>query len=435
LISIRGLESLKAVQTVVVSANAVSIIRESTDMVVYIDGDTTVGNANRVETFTVVGAKEGDTITLGGIDGAVSPVLTVAAFNYLEYEITLTGYATTVTVKLAPGGLWQQITPNKMDATSLRNQGVAIPAQPGVYEYTPIAGVQITHAGATGVSAPGDNYEHDIIQVGAGVVLGADIEFRVDTTDAINGDKGTISGGGVPITVGASNVNFADPTGVKTTLTAQLALSGLWNVAWVVTDALNQEVAFSLVPDFGTANTGYLTTAMLADQSVTDAKIANATITGSTKLVNGTVTEEKLSALVQAKLNAQGRNRVALSVPTAEVLTLNSVPILVAAAPGVGYAILVESVIARINYAGVIYATNVNMQLIFTGAGEAVAESSSFLIRTANGIVNIPLVYTVGAAASQLLENTALYLTVETGDPTAGTSDIFVTVTYSVVAV
>lgn len=429
----RTLGAAPSVQDVVVTANTVSFVRDSSIMLVRIDGDTTMGNANRVDTFTVAGAVEGDRVTLSGIDGAVSPVLTTGAFSYLEYEITLVGDASTVTFILSPTGDWNQITPFKADAASIRNMGIPVPAQPGVYQYTPIGGTQVIHPGATGVSAPGDNYETDVVQVGAGVVLGSDIEFRVDTTNAINGDTGSIYGANVPITLAGNNVHFADPTGIKTTLTEELALSGKWAVQWLVTDQSNQEVAFSLVPDFGSANTQFLVTAMYADASVTDAKLATG-INGS-KITAGSVPETGLSALVQAKLNAQGRNRVSLSVPTAEVLTLNSVPVLVASAPGVGYAILVESVIARINYAGVIYATNLNLQVIFSGAGEAVAESSSFLVRTANGIVNIPLVYTVGAAVSQILENTDLYLTVEAGDPTAGTSDIFVTVTYSIVAV
>lgn len=321
LISIRGLESLKAVQTVVVSANAVSIIRDSTDMVVYIDGDTTVGAANRVETFTVVGAKEGDTITLSGIDGAVSPVLTVAAFDYLEYEVTLTGYATAVTLKLAPGGLWQQITPNKMDAASLRNQGVAIPAQPGVYQLTPAAGTFVITPGGTGVSAPANIYEHDSVLVGAPVVLGADMLIDVTASlagGAKKGDTGTIGGNGIAVTVGGNALNFGSNGATVATLTPELALSGLWNAQWTYMGEISgvDTVTWDISPVYSLLNVGFVTTDKIANLGVTDAKIANATITGSTKLVDGTVTEPKLSALVQAKLNRLAPR----SVDTAMVL-------------------------------------------------------------------------------------------------------------------
>lgn len=436
ILSFHGLEAPAREVQASVTTNTVAFVREAAVTKVYVDGVTTVGNANRVTSFAVQGAVVGDEVIISGIDGSVAPVLTTGAFAYLEREITLTGYRSQVRVRFAEDGTWYQIVPNTMDAAALRNQGAPIPLQPGTFQFTPVGGTQVITLGQTGVSGGGTIYENNVANTGGAVVLASDLEYRVDSTTGVKGETGTVYGNGVAITPAGNDVHFADLNGVQVTLTEELATSGRWAVSWTVVDVGGAaSVAFTLTPDFGAANTQFLTTAMIEDLAITNAKIADDTIDGDAKLVDDSVTEVKLDVLVRAKLNVQGRNRVRLSIPTAQVLTLNSVPIQIAAAPGAGSAILVEQVTAKINWNSVIYATNVNLQVKFTGAGEAVAESASFLIRTANGVVNIPLMYTVAAGVSQILENTALFLTVETGDPTAGNSDIFVYVDYSILSV
>jgi hypothetical protein len=317
----RTLGAAPSVQDVVVTANTVSFVRDSSIMLVRIDGDTTMGNANRVNTFSVDGAVEGDRVTLSGIDGAVSPVLTTGAFSYLEYEITLVGYQTTVTFQLAPGGLWMQVVPNKMNSASLRNQGVPVALQPGVYQLTPAAGTFVITPGGTGVSAPANIYEHDSVLVGAPVVLGADMFINVTASvagGAKAGDTGMVSGNGISIDVDGNALNFGSNGGVVATLTPELALSGLWNAQWTYVGDISgvDTVTWDVVPVFSLANQQFVTTDMLEDLGVTGAKIADATITGSTKLVDATVTEPKLSAAVQAKLNRLAPR----SVDTAMVL-------------------------------------------------------------------------------------------------------------------
>jgi hypothetical protein len=122
---------------------------------------------------------------------------------------------------------------------------------------------------------------------------------------------------------------------------------------------------------------------------------------------------------------------VTIPIATAEVLTLNSVPVLAIPALGAGNTAWVSRILAKVNFASTIYATNVNLQLKFSGAGEAIAESNTFLIRTANGIVEIPMLTTVAAGSTQYLANTDLYISVETGDPTAGDSDIVLYIEYT----
>lgn len=302
-VSPRGLESVPSVQDVVVASNTVSFVRDASIMLVRIDGDTTAGNANRVDTFTVTGAEAGDRVTLSGIDGAVSPILTTGAFNYLEYEIALVGYATTVTFMYSPTGVWNQITPNKTDTDSLREQGIPVPAQPGVYKLTPSGGTQTIYPGAKGTSGAGSIYEPDVVLVGAGVTLAASLEFVIDITDALESDSGTIMGNGTPITLSGNSVSFVFNGVTKTTLPEEVALSGRWAVSWIVTGlAVSQDVSFTVTPDFGATNTEIINTDMIKDGAVTNAKIASG-IDGA-KLSAGTVSEAALSAAVALKLNA-----------------------------------------------------------------------------------------------------------------------------------
>jgi hypothetical protein len=431
----RGVESPRIGISASLVGNAVAFEREGNDMTVTLSGTAALND------ILSIGVLNLDRITLQG-DGATTQTLTASATIDLKGGSTYSISDETDKIVLVydtAGTKWvEESRATLVDPALLRANGVAIPLETGVYEYTPAGSTQTIFPGVAGASGAGSIYEHDVTLIGGPVVLGASLNFVVDGTNGIVGDRGTISGNDVQITVGANAVNFSDATGVKTTLPADLAASGKWQVTWVYVIANSPplpEVVFTVIPDFGTANTQFITTAMIKDANVTNAKILDATIVGSDKLVDASVTEAKLDALVVAKLNVQGRNRVTLSIPTAEVLTLFSVPVLAVPAPGIGFAVLVEQVTAQIAYAGVIYATNVNLQVKFTGAGEAVAESSSFLVKTANAIVNIPLMYTVGAAVNQILENTDLYVNVETGDPTAGTSDIWIYIDYSIISV
>lgn len=433
-ITVKGLQEPPETITTVVSANEVTFQRMSSRTILYVDGGAPFP-ANVVNTFSPVGAEVGDTVTIYGINGGTPVILDTTAFNYLELQTTLSSYSDSVTLSLTPAG-WNQIVPNKMDAAALRNQGVPISLQPGVFTFQPAGGTATIRPGAIGSSGPfpGDVFEPNIALSGVPAVLAASLNFFVDVTNAIPGDSGVILGDSIAVTVGANAINFSDLGGIKSTIPAQLALTGKWSVQWTVVSVVAglENVQFTITPDFGTSNTQFLETAMYQDLSVTNDKLADGVIVGSTKLADGSVTEVKLDDIVQYKLNAQGRYIQRVAIPTGEILALNTTPILAVQAPGVGKAIVVESVTAQITYIAPVYATNVNLQLIFDTATAPIMESSTILVKTTNAIVNLPLSATVAAGETQILENTALYFTVETGDPTAGASNFVFYVEYMI---
>ena len=121
-----------------------------------------------------------------------------------------------------------------------------------------------------------------------------------------------------------------------------------------------------------------------------------------------------------------------LTIATADVLTLNTTPIEIVAAPGAGYAIEVISASMKMVYVSATYATNTSLELITAGATNS--QASTVIKNSASTIRRFADATTLASAtATQLVENAALNVTVASGDPTAGDSDIIVYVTYRII--
>ncbi len=429
-----GLDSPAPVVRVPIIAGTIAFTRVANDTRVIIDG--TAGGP--LTSIIVTNAMDGDKLTLVAETG--TPDFTVQSVTglSLERDVTLgTGVSLDLWFSVDAGGEFIQSTASKFDSATMRANGIALPRQTGVYQLAPAAGTFTIKPGQTGVSGAGDVFEHNIGLIAPGLSpLPAALNFTFDVADAIPGDTGVVSGNGISIGLFGQPVNFTDSLGnILASLTDEMALSGLWTATWTYVGMVAGVATFnwSLIPDFSPANTEFIDPNWLIDDSIPDAKLATG-IDGS-KLSNDSVPEVALSPLVQAKINAQGRTTVTTTILSAAVLALNTTPVLAVAAPGAGYMIKVESVQAKITYTAPVYATNTTLQLIFSGASVSVAESATFLVKTTNAIINVPFNTTVGAGQTQLLENTALYWKVATGDPTAGASDITLYVTYSIMAV
>jgi hypothetical protein len=121
-----------------------------------------------------------------------------------------------------------------------------------------------------------------------------------------------------------------------------------------------------------------------------------------------------------------------LTIPSADVLQLNSTPLTIVAAQGAGTAIEVLSASLQITFNSVAYATNTNLQLYANGSSE---------IQTSNSINQIADAFSkfepeIGATGSiQFVENADLLVNVGGGNPTAGDSDITVYVLYRIINV
>jgi hypothetical protein len=121
-----------------------------------------------------------------------------------------------------------------------------------------------------------------------------------------------------------------------------------------------------------------------------------------------------------------------LTIATADVLHLNTTPIEIVAAPGAGYAIEVISASMKMVYNSATYSTNTSLELLTAGATDS--QASTTIKNSASTIRRFSDAITLGSAtATQLVDNAALNVTVASGDPTAGDSDITVYVNYRII--
>jgi len=120
-----------------------------------------------------------------------------------------------------------------------------------------------------------------------------------------------------------------------------------------------------------------------------------------------------------------------LTISTADVLHLNTTPITIIGAVS-GYAIEVISASMKMVYNSATYATNTSLELLTAGATNS--QASTVIKNSASTIRRFADATTLASAtATQLVENAALNVTVASGDPTAGDSDITVYVTYRII--
>jgi hypothetical protein len=122
-----------------------------------------------------------------------------------------------------------------------------------------------------------------------------------------------------------------------------------------------------------------------------------------------------------------------LTIASADVLQLNTTPLTIVAAQGVGTAIEVISASVKVDFNTTAYATNVSLALGSVGANNPQLVSSTALNATVNSIRRLAVDSTFGGADTQIIENAAIVVAVEIADPTAGDSDIAVYITYRII--
>ena len=122
-----------------------------------------------------------------------------------------------------------------------------------------------------------------------------------------------------------------------------------------------------------------------------------------------------------------------LFIPSASVLTLNSVPLTIISAPGPGKAIDAFSFAMKMTFNSSAYATYTRLVLITDtavdnqlGLGTNILGSTHSIFRTVGNW---------GNGDENIVENKDLTVSVETGDPTAGDSDITVYVSYRIIEI
>jgi len=122
-----------------------------------------------------------------------------------------------------------------------------------------------------------------------------------------------------------------------------------------------------------------------------------------------------------------------LTIASADVLQLNSTPLTIVAAQGVGTAIEVLSASVNVDFNTTPYATNTTLLLITNGATDSQFRGGNLLNSSVSNIRIFESNSVTTSTTTQIIENAALTVKVDTGDPTAGDSDITVSVLYRVI--
>jgi len=248
---------------------------------------------------------------------------------------------------------------------------------------------------------------------------GGNVVARPSTT-VITGEKNYAGGGLSTWISGANNrVHGRNSSGVVITGEDNIVQDG---ASGVVIHGYSNNVGFGAKNLF-----------IQGSQNTIAAGLENVTLVNTS---GKTVTESNVSYFNDTKylrsLNAAALYYAELSIPTASVLTLNSTPLEIVAAPGAGYAIQVISASCSITYNSVAYATNVTLQAITDTATISQAESG-LLDATSSQIGILGSIPVIGISDTQIIENKALQVKVKTGNPTAGNSDIKVYVLYRII--
>lgn len=136
------------------------------------------------------------------------------------------------------------------------------------------------------------------------------------------------------------------------------------------------------------------------------------------RIIPATATEEIITRTVK--------------LPTAWILTSFTTPLTLIPAPGAGKAIRLMDLTAVMDYNSAAYASNTTFEVRYTdwSGTKVTADISSLLAATSDTYINVWGI----EAQLALTANAAVVIRTATGNPTAGNSDIYVTVVYRVVS-
>lgn len=124
------------------------------------------------------------------------------------------------------------------------------------------------------------------------------------------------------------------------------------------------------------------------------------------------------------------------TLTSAQILNLNSSPVVLLAAPGAGMSYDVISVLARHNFLNAVYATNVNLRIKFsTTTSQAIANNSNILTQNNSlrwGRINLN---PFASGSLQYVSNDDVVVDVATGNPTGGSGSLDIWIAYMVLLV
>lgn len=152
--------------------------------------------------------------------------------------------------------------------------------------------------------------------------------------------------------------------------------------------------------------------------------------------MKGAYTTISLAALQAqiAALQALEVKQIRISIPSAQVLTLNSNPVQLLPSPGVGFTYQFLDIMVTMIYFGVPYTTNLLLNISFVGAGLTIGNNSAILASSISRSGRMAVTNLSAAGASQYLTNTAVEANVSVANPVAGTGTLEIDISYRSIA-
>lgn len=435
IVVMRGSQTARASETVAENVNALLITRGSSDMAVMVQGNT----AN-IDTVTMPGALPGDRVTLYAEKAAESFTLISGGNVYPVDGYSFSSTTAEESIMLewrdddTNGWGWYEIcrtTAVPVTASVIRAGGTVVPSTPGVEKVTvPTSGTYTVYMGKTGV-APANSTYKNIVEFNGTVALVGAYVVTYNSASAVAGDT-MLCYFPANITLGANTLTVFGKS-----IPAGMAATGGW-AALATWNGSSLDVVI-IPPGSGSA---WIINSMIATGTITGDRLAAATVlignmannsVGTSQIVNGAVTTSKLDATLQSTIGITYRTQ--LTIPSADVLTLNSVPVEIVPTPGLGFAIGYVQGYATATFGAASYATNTILTLICNGANAEQARCTGILPITAGTKTHTFQHHAATNVETQLIENVGLMVSVDTGDPTAGDFDITVTVIYTILPV
>ena len=181
------------------------------------------------------------------------------------------------------------------------------------------------------------------------------------------------------------------------------------------------------------ANTNNTCTEPLSAQP----KLTQAEITGDENVLLFTAGKTNQATLIDAVSKANELNAYlfvkskTVNLTTAQVLTLNTTPVAFGITVPVGYFVQPLSIQCGVDFNTVAYATNTSLSVRAVGADVAIgASGATALAATLSKIFNLNININTTVGQTQFIDGVDLEVFVGIGNPTAGDSDIALTLTY-----
>ncbi len=222
-------------------------------------------------------------------------------------------------------------------------------------------------------------------------------------------------------------------------------LAGMTSAQMLLANASNVPTATDITGDVTVSNAGVMaigaakvTNTMLASLASARFKLGDGTnrpqdvqMTGDGTLSNVGVFTLAPGSVKPSNLNfSTGLLSVAqLTVSSAQILALNTTPLTIVAAQGSGIAIVVHRAVMDYTFLTAAYSTNTGLALITDTATNP--QGLNQISASASCASAFGYDSSSGYASSQILANKALKLQIQTGNPTAGSGTMVVTVWYT----